>query len=220
MYSSWSAARYLKYLESKPLLHYRQLKRDIWPCPTHQAKSLHISHSSSLSRSNPILYTDNPPPESIASREPEYQRSKHIDARYHFIRDHSQKASSDIHHIPGVAPGRKFLNQGFQSGDKTDNSKLSFQCRTDTPKFRSAAHLRQSRCFSHLLNASDFVQSIEFPFNSSSSDAFQRREFCNLVFIKSSRHGLFVHVLSELQRPLQIQLEFESRIPTAAQLHF
>ena len=49
----------------------------------------------------PILYTDNEAAESVAKHEPEYQRSKHIDIRYHFIRDHFEKGTFDIQHIPG-----------------------------------------------------------------------------------------------------------------------
>jgi len=33
--------------------------------------------------------------------EPEYQRSKHIDVRYHFVRDHLGKEMFGIKHIPG-----------------------------------------------------------------------------------------------------------------------
>ena len=50
----------------------------------------------------PILYTDNKAAESIAKREPEYQRSKHIDIRYHFLRDHYEKETFNIQHIPGT----------------------------------------------------------------------------------------------------------------------
>ena len=49
----------------------------------------------------PILYTDNQAAESIAKHEPEYQRSKHIDVRYHFVRDHLGKEMFGIKHIPG-----------------------------------------------------------------------------------------------------------------------
>jgi len=49
----------------------------------------------------PILYTDNQAAESIAKQELEYQRSKHIDVRYHFIRDHFGKGMFDLKHIPG-----------------------------------------------------------------------------------------------------------------------
>ena len=47
-----------------------------------------------------ILYTDNEAAKSIAKREPEYQRSKHIDIRYHFLRDHYEKETFNIQHIP------------------------------------------------------------------------------------------------------------------------
>ena len=49
----------------------------------------------------PVLYTDNEAAESIAKYEPEYQRSKHIDIRYHFLRDHFEKGTFNIQHIPG-----------------------------------------------------------------------------------------------------------------------
>jgi Reverse transcriptase (RNA-dependent DNA polymerase) len=47
----------------------------------------------------PIIYTDNEAPESIVKREPEYQRSKHIDIRYHFVRDHYEKQTFEVMHI-------------------------------------------------------------------------------------------------------------------------
>jgi len=49
----------------------------------------------------PILYTDNQAAESITKHEPEYQRSKHINVRYHFVRDHFGKETFSIKHIPG-----------------------------------------------------------------------------------------------------------------------
>ena len=49
----------------------------------------------------PILYTDNQAAESIAKHKPEYQRFKHIDVRYHFVRDHFRKGTFSIKHIPG-----------------------------------------------------------------------------------------------------------------------
>lgn len=49
----------------------------------------------------PILYTDNKTAESIVKDEPEYQRSKHIDMRYHFVREHFGNGTFDINCIPG-----------------------------------------------------------------------------------------------------------------------
>jgi len=50
----------------------------------------------------PVLHTDNKAAKSIAKREPDYQRTKHIDIRYHFIRDHFEKGTFDVQHIPGT----------------------------------------------------------------------------------------------------------------------
>ena len=50
----------------------------------------------------PVLFTDNEAAESIAKREPDYQRTKHIDIRYHFVRDHFEKGTFNIQHIPGT----------------------------------------------------------------------------------------------------------------------
>jgi hypothetical protein len=50
----------------------------------------------------PVLHTDNKAAESIAKREPDYQRSKHIDIRYHFLRDHYKKGTYSIEHVPSV----------------------------------------------------------------------------------------------------------------------
>jgi len=55
-----------------------------------------------LSPPSPVLYTDNKAAESIAKHEPEYQRSKHIDIRYHFLRDHYEKETFNIQHVPGT----------------------------------------------------------------------------------------------------------------------
>ena len=57
-------------------------------------------HTISIELPPPVLYTDNQAAESIAKREPEYQRSKHIDVRYHFVRDHFEKGTLNIEHVP------------------------------------------------------------------------------------------------------------------------
>ena len=59
-------------------------------------------HTISVELPPPVLYTDNQAAESIAKRELEYQRSKHIDVRYHFVRDHFEKGTFDIQHIPSI----------------------------------------------------------------------------------------------------------------------
>jgi Reverse transcriptase (RNA-dependent DNA polymerase) len=41
-------------------------------------------------------FTDNKAAEAIVKREPDYQRSKHIDIRYHFIRDHYENGAFDV----------------------------------------------------------------------------------------------------------------------------
>jgi hypothetical protein len=56
----------------------------------------------SINIPRPVLHTDNAAAESIAKREPDYQRSKHIDIRYHFVRDHYEKGTYSIEHIPGT----------------------------------------------------------------------------------------------------------------------
>jgi hypothetical protein len=48
----------------------------------------------------PILYMDNETAEPIAKRGMDHQRSKHIDIRYHFLRNHSECGTFDIQHIP------------------------------------------------------------------------------------------------------------------------
>lgn len=57
--------------------------------------------SLSITIPRPVVYTDNEVAEAIAKREPEYQRSKHIDIRYHFLRDHFEKGTFTIEHISG-----------------------------------------------------------------------------------------------------------------------
>jgi hypothetical protein len=56
--------------------------------------------SLNINLSLPILFTDNKAAESIVKYEPDYQRSKHIDIRYHFVRDHYERGTFDIEHIP------------------------------------------------------------------------------------------------------------------------
>ena len=75
----------------------------------------------SIELPSPVLYTDNEAAESVAKHEPDYQRPKHIDIRYHFIRDHFEKGTFDIQHIPGneqiadilMKPLRRIKHQGF-----------------------------------------------------------------------------------------------------------
>jgi hypothetical protein len=47
----------------------------------------------------PVLFTDNEAAESIVKHEPDYQRSKHIDIRYHFVRDHYENGTFEVEHI-------------------------------------------------------------------------------------------------------------------------
>jgi hypothetical protein len=56
--------------------------------------------SISLNIAHPTLFTDNEAAESIVKREPNYQRSKHIDIRYHFVRDHYERGSFNVEHVP------------------------------------------------------------------------------------------------------------------------
>jgi hypothetical protein len=50
----------------------------------------------------PIIFTDNKAAESIVKRqEANHRQSKHIDIRYHFVRDHQEKGTFIIQHIPG-----------------------------------------------------------------------------------------------------------------------
>jgi hypothetical protein len=50
----------------------------------------HLTFFTSISMdiAHPTLFMDNEAAESIVKREPNYQRSKHIDIHYHFVRDH------------------------------------------------------------------------------------------------------------------------------------
>jgi hypothetical protein len=52
--------------------------------------------SVSIDIKHPTLFTDNKAAEAIVKREPDYQRSKHIDIRYHFIRDHYENGAFDV----------------------------------------------------------------------------------------------------------------------------
>jgi hypothetical protein len=47
----------------------------------------HLTFFTSISMeiTHPTLFTDNEAAESIVKREPDYQRSKHIDIHYHFV---------------------------------------------------------------------------------------------------------------------------------------
>jgi hypothetical protein len=47
----------------------------------------------------PILFTNNEATESIVKHEPDYQRSKHIDIRYHFVPDHYANGTFGVEHI-------------------------------------------------------------------------------------------------------------------------
>ena len=46
----------------------------------------------------PIFYTDNQATECITEHELEYQQSKYIDIRYHFVQAHFEKRTFDINH--------------------------------------------------------------------------------------------------------------------------
>jgi hypothetical protein len=48
---------------------------------------------------SPILFTNNKAAESIDKREPDYQRSKHIDISYYFVRDHYGNGKFGVEHI-------------------------------------------------------------------------------------------------------------------------
>jgi hypothetical protein len=90
MFSCWTVALYHGPQRSKLLSHYQQWRPNIWPYPTRHENCLLISRSSNLSPSNSLLRSRSSSPtniaaESIVKREPDYQRSKHIDIRYHFV---------------------------------------------------------------------------------------------------------------------------------------
>jgi hypothetical protein len=48
----------------------------------------------------PVLFTDNKAAESIVKHEPDYRRSKHIDIWYHYVRDHYERGTFNVEHIP------------------------------------------------------------------------------------------------------------------------
>jgi hypothetical protein len=47
-----------------------------------------------------IAFTDNQAAIALADGEGDYRRAKHIDIRYHFIRDHLQRGTVEIDYIP------------------------------------------------------------------------------------------------------------------------
>lgn len=47
-----------------------------------------------------ILFTDNQAAIALANGQGDYRRAKHIDVRYHFIRDHLQRGTVEINYIP------------------------------------------------------------------------------------------------------------------------
>jgi hypothetical protein len=57
-------------------------------------------NSISMEITHPTLFTDNEAAEAIVKRQPDYQRSKHIDIRYHFVRDHYECGTFNVEHIP------------------------------------------------------------------------------------------------------------------------
>jgi hypothetical protein len=52
--------------------------------------------SHSIELRPPVLYTDDQAAEFIAKLQPDYQRSNHIDVRYHFLRDRFEKSTLNI----------------------------------------------------------------------------------------------------------------------------
>jgi hypothetical protein len=46
-----------------------------------------------------ILFTDNQAAIALADGQGDYRRAKHIDVRYHLIRDHLQRGTVDINYI-------------------------------------------------------------------------------------------------------------------------
>jgi hypothetical protein len=60
-----------------------------------------------------IVFTNNQAAIALADREGDYRRAKHIDIRYHFIRDHLQHSTVEINYIPSKKQPADCLTKAF-----------------------------------------------------------------------------------------------------------
>ena len=60
-----------------------------------------------------IAYTDNQAAIALADGEGDYRRAKHIDIRYHFIRDHLLRGTVEINYIPSEQQPADFLTKAL-----------------------------------------------------------------------------------------------------------
>jgi hypothetical protein len=81
-------------------------------------------NSISMEITHPTLFTDNEAAEAIVKHEPDYQRSKHIDICYHFVRDHSECGTFNC-----LARERPEFPLCFTS-EKTSHSPIGVDCHT------------------------------------------------------------------------------------------
>src|SRR5947207_394352 len=94
-------------------LHCQPWKRSIWPCPTQfvslLSKMYYLTELGILLIQPTIAFTDNQAAIALADGEGDYRRAKHIDIRYHFIRDHLQCGTVEINYIPSEKQPADFL---------------------------------------------------------------------------------------------------------------
>src|SRR5208282_84200 len=60
-----------------------------------------------------ITFTDNQAAIALADGEGDYRRAKHIDIRYHFIRDHLLRGTVEINYIPSEQQPADFLTKAL-----------------------------------------------------------------------------------------------------------
>jgi hypothetical protein len=60
-----------------------------------------------------ITFTDNQAAIALADGEGDYRRAKHIDIRYHFIRDHLHRGTVEINYIPSEKQPADFLTKAL-----------------------------------------------------------------------------------------------------------
>jgi hypothetical protein len=60
-----------------------------------------------------ITFTDNQAAIALADGEGDYRRAKHIDIRYHFIRDHLLRGTLEINYIPSEKQPADFLTKAL-----------------------------------------------------------------------------------------------------------
>ena len=60
-----------------------------------------------------VMYSDNQAAIALADGQGDYRRAKHIDIRYHFIRDHLQRGTLEIAYIPSERQLADFLTKAL-----------------------------------------------------------------------------------------------------------